>query len=117
MVWLQGPGRVPLANLDNRQGPEDPQASKEAALFFKGLTRQAALAGVAVDVLAVGQAAVNLPLLGSLTQRTGGVIMAHQRKLSASACAFLLRPVQSYRRSRAHVCAENVTMTLHGHFA
>ena len=77
---------MPLANLDNRQGPEDPQASKEASLFFKGLTQQAALAGVAVDVLAVGQAAVNVLLLGFLSQRTGGKIMAHQRKLSASAC-------------------------------
>ncbi len=77
----QGPGRVPLSNLDSRQGPEEPQASKGAAQFFQGLAVQAAQTGIAVDVLAVGQAAVNVPMLGSLTQKTGGTIMSHQRKL------------------------------------
>ena len=82
----QGPGWVPLSNLDSRQGPEDPQASKGAAQFFNGLAQQAAQAGVAVDVVAVGQAAVNVPLLGALTQQTGGAIFSHQRK-PAQACA------------------------------
>ncbi|KAA6429955.1 MAG: hypothetical protein FRX49_00387 [Trebouxia sp. A1-2] len=75
----KGPGWVPLSNLDSRQGPEDPQASKGAAQFFQGLAQQAAEAGVAVDVVAVGQAAVNVPLLGALTQQTGGTIFTHQR--------------------------------------
>ncbi|KAL0045444.1 hypothetical protein WJX82_006816 [Trebouxia sp. C0006] len=75
----KGPGWVPLSNLDSRQGPEDPQASKGAAQFFQGLAQQAAQAGVAVDVVAVGQAAVNVPLLGALTQQTGGAIFSHQR--------------------------------------
>ena len=75
---------MPLGNLDSRQGPENPKATKPAALFFQGLTQQAALAGVAVDVLAVGQAAVNVPLLGPLTQKTGGTIMTHQRASPAA---------------------------------
>lgn len=76
----QGPGQVPLSNLDSRQGPEDPQAFKGAQLFFEGLAHQAGQLGVAVDVLAVGQSAVNVPLLGPLTQKTGGTLITHQRK-------------------------------------
>lgn len=76
----QGPGQVPLSNLDSRQGPEDPQASKGAAQFFQEMAQQAAQAGVAVDVMAVGQAAVNVPLLSALTHKTGGRFMTHQRK-------------------------------------
>ena len=79
-VRCQGPGSVPLSNLDSRQSPDDPHASKQAHQFFKGLAQQAVQAGVAVDVVAVGQAAVNVPLLGPLAQKTGGVVMTHQRK-------------------------------------
>lgn len=76
-LCLQGPGWVPLRSLDSRQGPADPQAAKNAYAFFQRLTQQAVANGTAVDVLAVGQAAVNVPLLGPLTQKTGGAIMAH----------------------------------------
>ena len=77
MSCHQGPGWVPLSSLDSRQGPADPQAAKNAHIFVQQLTQQAVASGVAVDVLAVGQAAVNVPLLGPLTQKTGGAIMAH----------------------------------------
>lgn len=77
-LW-QGPGRVPLSNLDRGQGPDDPQAAKQAEQFFVRLAEQAGRAGVAVDIVAVGQAAVNVPLLGPLAQKTGGLISTHQR--------------------------------------
>ena len=60
----QGPGRVPLSNLDRRHGPDDPQAAKQAEQFFGRLAGEAGRAGVAVDIVAVGQAAVNVPSLG-----------------------------------------------------
>lgn len=72
---------MPLSNLDRRQGPDDPQATKQAHHFFQQAALQAAQAGVAVDIVAVGQAAVNVPLLGPLAQKTGGMVMTHQRKL------------------------------------
>ncbi|KAL3133773.1 hypothetical protein ABBQ32_008255 [Trebouxia sp. C0010 RCD-2024] len=75
----KGPGRVPLSNLDRGQGPDDPQAAKQAEQFFVRLAEQAGRAGVAVDIVAVGQAAVNAPLLGPLAQKTGGLISTHQR--------------------------------------
>ena len=79
-LW-QGPGRVPLSNLDRRQGPDDPQAGKQAEQFFGRLAAEAGRAGVAVDVVAVGQAAVNVPLLGPLAHKTGGLVSTHQREL------------------------------------
>ena len=78
--WWQGPGRVPLSNLDRRQGPDDPQAAKQAEQFFGRLAGEAGRAGVAVDIVAVGQAAVNVPLLGPLAQKTGGLVSTHQRE-------------------------------------
>lgn len=75
----KGPGRVPLSSLDRRQGPDDPQAAKQAQHFFARLAEQAGRAGVAVDLVAVGQAAVNVPLLGPLAQKTGGFASIHQR--------------------------------------
>ena len=45
------------------------------------MAQQAAQAGVAVDIMAVGQTAVNVPLLSALTHKTGGRFMTHQRKL------------------------------------
>ena len=101
----QGPGWVPLSNLDSRQGPEDPQASKGAAQFFQGLAQQAAQAGVAVDVVAVGQAAVNVPLLGALTQQTGGAIFSHQRK-PAQACGSSLQSQTSIATQKRHPYTE-----------
>jgi len=98
----QGPGWVPLSNLDSRQGPEDPQASKGAAQFFQGLAQQAAQAGVAVDVVAVGQAAVNVPLLGGLTQETGGTIFTHQRK-PAQACGIPHSHATAVRTAAMHL--------------
>ena len=86
--WLQGPGRVPLSNLDRRQGPDDPQAGKQAEQFFGRLAARAGQAGVAVDIVAVGQAAVNVPLLGPLAQKTGGLVSTHQRELRSFACPF-----------------------------
>lgn len=80
-AWWQGPGRVPLSNLDRRQGRDDPQAGKQAEHFFDRLAAEAGRAGVAVDVVAVGQAAVNVPLLGPLAQKTGGLVTTHQREL------------------------------------
>ena len=85
-AWWQGPGRVPLSNLDRQQGPDDPQAGKQAERFFGRLAAEAGQAGVAVDVVAVGQAAVNVPLLGPLAQKTGGLVSTHQRELWSFAC-------------------------------
>ena len=74
---------MPLGNLDSRQTSGDPQASKQADLFFDQLTQQAVQSGTAVDVLAVGQAAVNVPLLGPFVHKTGGTIMSYQSEYAA----------------------------------
>lgn len=82
LLHLQGHGSVPFGDLDSRQAPSDPQASKEAQRFFQHLAQQALQSQTAVDVLAVVQAAVNVPLLGAFVQQTGGTIMAHHSKSS-----------------------------------
>lgn len=99
-TWWQGPGRVPLSNLDRQQGPDDPQAGKQAQQFFDRLAAIAGRAGVALDVVAVGQAAVNLPLLGPLAHKTGGLVSVHQRELlTVEPSEFCFSAEQSNRRS------------------
>lgn len=55
---------------------------KQAQRLFQQLAQQAVQSRTAVDVLAVVQAAVNMPLLGPFVQEAGGIIMAHRSEPS-----------------------------------
>jgi len=91
-----GPGTVPPELLDGEEHPEYDFAEAAARDYVEALTAAAERGGVAVDVLAAGLAAVNVPLFGFLTQRTGGCLLLHETpgpRLGANLGAALRRVV------------------------
>ena len=80
-VALQGPGFVPFAGIDGQLGAEDAYTAEQGQTFFDQLTSQAGRAGVTVDVIAAGVAAVNIPLLAPLAHQTGGMLLMHESEL------------------------------------
>jgi len=86
-----GPGTIPPEVIDGEEHPEFEFAEQQAKGYISMLTKAAERAEVAVDVLAAGLAAINVPLFGYLTQRTGGCLLLHegfsealQRNISAA---------------------------------
>ena len=77
-MLVQGPGRVPLEEIDRAQGRKVDWSTKLGAKFFQELERFAQESGVAVDIMAAGMAAVNAPLLSKVATGTGGVLLLHQ---------------------------------------
>lgn len=76
----QGPGSVPESSLDGVGKRQHTQATKQAAKFFSQLGRFALDSGIAVDILAVGLAAVNIGLLSKVATDSGGFLSMHQGK-------------------------------------
>ena len=87
---LQGPGFVPFAGIDGQLGAEDAYTAEQGQTFFEQLTSQAGRAGVTVDVIAAGVAAVNIPLLAPLAHQTGGMLLMHESELTvkSAVCVF-----------------------------
>lgn len=81
-----GPGTVPPEVIDGEEHPEYEFAASEAKAYVGLLTRAAERAEVAVDILSAGLAAVNVPLFGYLTQRTGGCLLLHDGFSEALKC-------------------------------
>uniref|UniRef100_A0A061RDN1 Protein transport protein SEC23 n=1 Tax=Tetraselmis sp. GSL018 TaxID=582737 RepID=A0A061RDN1_9CHLO len=73
-----GPGRVPTEVIDGDGQPEYEFAEAQAKAYIEAVTRAAQQGDAAVDILAAGLAAVNVPLFGYLTQRTGGCLLLHE---------------------------------------
>ena len=78
MIGSQGPGSVPLEDIDSMQPGKTNRASQQGSKFFQELAAFARESGVAVDILAAGMAAVNSPLLSRMATDTGGVLLLHQ---------------------------------------
>ena len=74
----QGPGSVPVATLDGADRARHVHASKQAAQFFASLAQAAVQGNITVDIMAVGVAAVNTPLLARIANDSGGTLMLHQ---------------------------------------
>lgn len=70
----QGPGFVPLNAIDGDSVPEDAYSEEEARKYFGWLADVGKVSGVTVDMLAVGLSAVNIPLVGPLAAKSGGVL-------------------------------------------
>jgi len=73
-----GPGTVPPEIIDGEDHPEYEYAEAQAKRYIEAVTAAAERGGVAVDIIAAGLAAVNVPLFGFLTQRTGGCLLLHE---------------------------------------
>ena len=71
---MQGPGFVPLSAIDGDLTPEDAYAEAEARKYFAWLAEVAAVSGVTVDFFAAGLSAVNIPLVGPVASKSGGVL-------------------------------------------
>ena len=101
-VALQGPGFVPFAGIDGQLGAEDAYTAEQGQTFFEQLTSQAGRAGVTVDVIAAGVAAVNIPLLAPLAHQTGGMLLMHESELPVQpACHLCLHGLLSPQHKMA----------------
>ena len=77
----QGPGYVPLSAIDGDVTPEDVTAEAEARKYFAWLADVASVSGVTVDLFAAGLSAVNIPLVGPVASKSGGVLNLQEGEL------------------------------------
>ena len=82
-MHVQGPGNVPAASLQGTGKPQNAQTHKQAEEFFSQLALFALDSGIAVDILAVGLAAVNISLLSRVATDSGGALSMHQGQFLA----------------------------------
>lgn len=71
---------MPISSLDGSGSQGIASASEQAGVFCSGLAATALDSGTAIDILAVGMAAVNIPLLSKVATDTGGMLHMHQGK-------------------------------------
>lgn len=79
--------------LDGTPHPKDTHLTQQAESYFKALSQWAVHAGTAVDVFAVGNLAVNAPMLSRLCDATGGALTLHKGTANS---AFLCRQSEAH---------------------